>query len=205
MELVLPLTPILYASLGLVMYWILRRVWRYATSDAPKVTVPIDVADVRGKPEARRIDAAQVAGKPPADKLLCWDPATMENLGDMQPMSADEVQRAIDAARVAQRAWVRTSFETRRRFLRTLQRFIVENTDTIAAGALFALVCTRQCSQLARFRRLASVACRDSGKTKIDAMFGEILVTLEKLRWIIDSGEQYLQPECVCLPWAVGW
>lgn len=41
------------------------------------------------------------------------------------------------------------------------------------------------------------VACRDSGKTRVDAMLGEILVTLEKIRWVIAEGEQHLKPEYV--------
>jgi hypothetical protein len=39
------------------------------------------------------------------------------------------------------------------------------------------------------------VACRDSGKTPIDALLGEVLVTVEKIRWLLAEGEHYLQPE----------
>ena len=35
----------------------------------------------------------------------------------------------------------------------------------------------------------------DSGKTKIDALFGEILVTAEKLKWTVDHGEKALRTE----------
>lgn len=42
---------------------------------------------------------------------------------------------------------------------------------------------------------LAAVCCLDSGKTKVDASFGEILVTAEKLKWTIDHGEKALAPE----------
>jgi acyl-CoA reductase-like NAD-dependent aldehyde dehydrogenase len=35
-------------------------------------------------------------------------------------------------------------------------------------------------------------ACRDSGKTRIDASFGEILTTVEKLKWTIEHGEKAL-------------
>ena len=47
----------------------------------------------------------------------------------------------------------------------TLLRCIVENSEPIARAA-----------------------CVDSGKTTVDAMVGEILVTCEKLRWTISSG-----------------
>jgi acyl-CoA reductase-like NAD-dependent aldehyde dehydrogenase len=42
---------------------------------------------------------------------------------------------------------------------------------------------------------LVTACCLDSGKTKVDASFGEILVTAEKLKWTIDHGEKALAPE----------
>jgi len=35
----------------------------------------------------------------------------------------------------------------------------------------------------------------DSGKTGVDASFGEILVTADKLAWTIKHGEALLKPE----------
>lgn len=55
--------------------------------------------------------------------------------------------------------------------LRCIQDFIMENQDEICR-----------------------VACLESGKTMIDAMLGEILVTVEKLRWTILHGEKALRP-----------
>jgi acyl-CoA reductase-like NAD-dependent aldehyde dehydrogenase len=42
---------------------------------------------------------------------------------------------------------------------------------------------------------IVTACCLDSGKTKVDASFGEILVTAEKLKWTIDHGEKALAPE----------
>ena len=42
---------------------------------------------------------------------------------------------------------------------------------------------------------IARAACLDSGKTMIDASFGEILVTAEKLKWTILHGEKALRSE----------
>jgi acyl-CoA reductase-like NAD-dependent aldehyde dehydrogenase len=42
---------------------------------------------------------------------------------------------------------------------------------------------------------ITRVACLDSGKTRIDASFGEILITAEKLQWTIEHGEKALKPE----------
>ncbi|CAL9737072.1 magnesium-activated aldehyde dehydrogenase, cytosolic [Monosporozyma servazzii] len=41
---------------------------------------------------------------------------------------------------------------------------------------------------------IARIACRDSGKTMVDASMGEILVTLEKLNWCIQHGPKILSP-----------
>ena len=41
---------------------------------------------------------------------------------------------------------------------------------------------------------IVTACCLDSGKTKIDACFGEILVTAEKLQWTIKHGEKALRP-----------
>lgn len=42
---------------------------------------------------------------------------------------------------------------------------------------------------------IVTACCLDSGKTKVDASFGEILVTTEKLKWTIDHGEKALTAE----------
>jgi acyl-CoA reductase-like NAD-dependent aldehyde dehydrogenase len=42
---------------------------------------------------------------------------------------------------------------------------------------------------------IVAACCLDSGKTKVDASFGEILVTAEKLKWTIDHGEKALTAE----------
>ena len=104
--------------------------------------------------------------------IRCWDPTTMQDLGTVPVSSPDDVRGAIGRARAAQRVWAGSSFAQRRLLLRTIQRFIVENTATVAR-----------------------VACRDSGKTQVDAVFGEIAVTCEKLRWTIAHGERWLRPE----------
>lgn len=42
---------------------------------------------------------------------------------------------------------------------------------------------------------ISTAACLDSGKTRVDSGFGEILVTAEKLKWTIGHGEKALKPE----------
>lgn len=84
----------------------------------------------------------------------------------------------VEKARKAQAVWVKTSFEQRRKVLQTLSAFILEDQKEIAA-----------------------VASRDSGKTFIDAFFGEILTTLEKIQWLCTHGEAALRPEFRPVGW----
>jgi hypothetical protein len=145
-------------------------------TDAPSVTVDEDEAQSEDvlPPGRAKLNPATVSpridGQP--DIIQCWDPTTMEDLGTVKVDMPRDVADAVRRARLAQREWRSSSFAQRRLLLRTILRFIVENTPTVAR-----------------------VACRDSGKTKVDAVFGEIAVTCEKLRWTIAHGERWLRPE----------
>ena len=110
--------------------------------------------------------------KPPAGKIPCWDPATLDYLGEVPVSTPAAIRSAVVRAKAAQALWGDSPFVQRRLLMRTLLRFVVANQDTIAR-----------------------VACRDSGKPPVDAFFGEILVTCEKLKWMIARGEGCLADE----------
>lgn len=82
------------------------------------------------------------------------------------------IDRAVARATEVQIDWAKTSWSQRRRWLKTLRRFIFDNQATIVRAA-----------------------CLDSGKTPVDAYLGEILVTLEKIEWTLKHGERALKPE----------
>lgn len=105
-----------------------------------------------------------------ANKIQSYCPATSQNLGTFNTTSKDEMNQQILRAKKAQQKWAKSSFTLRRQLLRTLSRFILDHQEDVAR-----------------------VACRDSGKTKLDALMGEIMVTLEKLNWIIANGEKALR------------
>jgi acyl-CoA reductase-like NAD-dependent aldehyde dehydrogenase len=66
------------------------------------------------------------------DRIPCYDPGTLEMLGpDMHAMTAAEVRERIARAKVAQKEWGKSSFKQRRMLMKILQRFILENQDTI--------------------------------------------------------------------------
>jgi acyl-CoA reductase-like NAD-dependent aldehyde dehydrogenase len=104
--------------------------------------------------------------------IQCYAPATGESLGRVNPSTAEGIDRAISKAKAAQVQWARTTFAERRKVLRTMLKFVLENQETIAR-----------------------VACLDTGKTMVDAALGEILVTTEKLRWTLRHGEDSLKNE----------
>jgi acyl-CoA reductase-like NAD-dependent aldehyde dehydrogenase len=100
--------------------------------------------------------------------INCECPADGRPLGYHVPSKTADIDAAVERAAIAQRTWSPT-FSQRRRLLKTLLRYILDNQESIVAAC-----------------------CIDSGKTKIDACFGEILVTVEKLQWTIKHGERAL-------------
>ncbi|KAF2404397.1 Aldedh-domain-containing protein [Trichodelitschia bisporula] len=109
---------------------------------------------------------------PGSSAIQCYAPATGRSLGVVEPATPDDVDRAIASAHKAQQQWAKTTFAQRRTVLKAMLKYTLENQEQIAR-----------------------IACLDSGKTRVDASFGEILVTAEKLKWTIDHGEKALRPQ----------
>ena len=99
----------------------------------------------------------------------CECPADGRSLGCHVTCRPPDIDSAIKRATTAQRTWATSTFRQRRHLLKTLLRHILDHQESIVTAC-----------------------CRDSGKTKIDACFGEILVTVEKLQWTIKHGERAL-------------
>lgn len=166
----------LLAGVALYVAW---RLWRWLGqdllgpfSDTPDIAVKAeDDERARQLTGRRKFDYASEWGKS-RSIVPCWDPATMDYLGEVPAHSAEDVRQIIARAKEAQLRWATSEFAQRRQFLRVLQKYILENMETIV-----------------------TVACRESGKTMVDALVGEVTVTLEKLRWTIVHGEECLLPE----------
>lgn len=127
--------------------------------------------DVQG--EEKKVLEGQARGQWNDKLIMSYCPADGRVLGSgIRPATPEDVDRAVQAAKTAQIEWSKTTFAERRKVLKTLLKYVLEHQDELAA-----------------------VCCLDSGKTKVDASFGEILVTAEKLKWTIDHGEKALAPE----------
>ncbi len=111
---------------------------------------------------------------PNSTSIACTDPATSEPLGEVAVDAPEAVRKAVRAAREAQKKWRKSSFAERRAVLRTMLTHLLDHAD-----------------------ELVETVVRDSGKTRENAMMGEIWPVAEKLRWTIARGEDHLRPERV--------
>ncbi len=113
-------------------------------------------------------------------ELPIKNPSTGEVTGHIRSYTPDEVQEAVRRARVAQREWAESTFSQRREVLRDLMHAIIENQDEII--------------------RLSVI---DSGKTYFEAEAGEILISCEKIRYLMKYGESNLARQYRRIPLAL--
>ncbi|KAG8681358.1 Meiotic Sister-Chromatid recombination aldehyde dehydrogenase, partial [Ceratobasidium sp. 395] len=104
--------------------------------------------------------------------VTSYDPSTGQHIATIPCDRPIEIHHKIQLAQRAQTYWARSSWVERRRVLRSLLRWTIDEKETIAR-----------------------VCCRDTGKTMIDAAFGEILTTCSKAQWLIKNGERVLRTE----------
>lgn len=116
----------------------------------------------------------QTHTRAPRTEIPCVDPATRQPLGTVRVTGAVEVRQAVERARRAQQSWRDTTFEARRRVLARLLERVLEDDE-----------------------RLVELTVRDCGKTRENALMGEIWPVCEKLRWTIAHGERHLVAEPV--------
>mmetsp|Transcript_485 Transcript_485/g.943 ORF Transcript_485/g.943 Transcript_485/m.943 type:complete len:654 (-) Transcript_485:108-2069(-) len=118
----------------------------------------------KSKPPSQLVDAANPT------IVQCYSPASLDKLGTVPNLSAEEVSELALRSKNAQQSWKSTTFSQRRRVLRTLQKYIVSHIDEIC-----------------------QLCAKDSGKTQVDALLGEILTTCEKIRTLLHHGETWLE------------
>ncbi|MCA9619562.1 MAG: aldehyde dehydrogenase family protein [Myxococcales bacterium] len=106
--------------------------------------------------------------------IPCFDPATLEPLGEVPVCPADQVAERVEKARMAQARWAKTSFSERREVLGKILDHVLAHAD-----------------------ELCRVVVKDAGKTRENALLGEIWPVCEKLRHTIATGEKHLASETV--------
>lgn len=121
--------------------------------------------------KGRRLNPPSILDPAAPSSIQCYCPATAQFLGSFPCLTRAQIDESIGAAKEAQKTWKKTLFAQRRQVLRLLKQYILRNQDA-----------------------LARVAARDTGKTALCAAMGEILVTVEKIEWLLKHGESVLAP-----------
>jgi acyl-CoA reductase-like NAD-dependent aldehyde dehydrogenase len=106
--------------------------------------------------------------------IECYEPATRRALGSVSVTAPEEIPKLVARAQKAQERWAESSFAERRRLLGLILDHVLAHAD-----------------------ELCEVIARDSGKTRHNAMLGEIWPVAEKARWTMAHGESHLRPERV--------
>jgi acyl-CoA reductase-like NAD-dependent aldehyde dehydrogenase len=119
--------------------------------------------------KGKRISPTVVFDPMDPKNIQCYCPATGQSLGKFAAATREDMDVMIHEALEAQKEWCKTSFRQRRKVLNTILRYLTDHQEEVAR-----------------------IACRDTGKTMLDASLGEILVTLEKIQWIVNHGENAL-------------
>lgn len=96
-----------------------------------------------------------------ANTIACINPGSGQNLGHIACTDVADIDKMIKVSKNAQKEWSASSFDRRRAILKVLRNYILYEQNSIC-----------------------NLSCRDTGKTTLEANLGEILPTLEKLRWL---------------------
>lgn len=174
------LTYVLFAFLGagacVVFFLLISNI--YLGSDPLLLRVPLpsslydpyedEQSDSFPDPDVR----PQLSQEPGTETIQAINPATGVTIGLVPVHDTSAVHDAVARARESQKTWLHTSFAQRRSVMRVLMKYILYEQ-----------------------KMLCEVTRRDTGKTLLDAALGEIIPTLEKLRWVIAEGEAALVPD----------
>jgi acyl-CoA reductase-like NAD-dependent aldehyde dehydrogenase len=160
------------AQLGLlyIVIRLIRHIYAHVSLSAP--TLNVGAPSAPNASTLVRDPVKESAAAKQRGQVLCFDPSTLVRFGELPALSVEATRAQIERTRKASAIWAKSSFSTRRKLMQTLLRFITANHEHIV-----------------------DAACRDSGKTRIDAAFGEVLTTCEKLRWLITHGQDALAPD----------
>jgi len=163
-------TEVLTFSLLLLAALVIWSWFDYASVPTLKVSLTELESEDKHANTARKYTGTGISEKD--GKIICYDPATRDIIKEKPMMTKEEVEEKVAKAEKAQEQWAQSSFKTRRLLLKVIQKYVLEHQ-----------------------REICVVSAKDSGKPMLDAAFGEILTTCEKIRWLLAEGEQALKPE----------
>jgi succinate-semialdehyde dehydrogenase/glutarate-semialdehyde dehydrogenase len=110
-------------------------------------------------------------GEQPSE-IVSYDPATGEEVGRVPVASAEEVRRAVERARTAQKAWGAFSYAERGRVVLRARALALEEIDAIA-----------------------NLISRESGKPATEALMMELVPTLDLMQFFARRTSRLLKGE----------
>ncbi len=116
------------------------------------------------------------AGLARPGRIVSFDPATFEPLGDVKIATREDVEAALARARAAQPAWAALGFAERGAVLRRVNEIILDRADEIA-----------------------DLISRENGKTLSSAMAAEISATADLIAYYARNAERLLAREPIPL------
>jgi len=93
-------------------------------------------------------------------RLRISSPISRELIGEIEVQTAEDVRAALETARKAQPAWAALSFEERARYLTRVLRILID-----------------------RHEEFIDVVVRETGKTRLEALFMEIVASCDVLQY----------------------
>lgn len=156
------------ASLVVVVIWLLQH-RRHRVHRGTPFGLPIPEA-AQPHWKGKRVSVMDVRDPGNLNLIRCVCPATGQFLGTVKADNSVDIDLKLQKAQTSWQKWRASSLADRRRVLYTLLGYLGSNQEEVAR-----------------------VACRDTGKTMVDASLGEIMVTLEKIQWICRNGEKALK------------
>ncbi|KAK0570236.1 Meiotic Sister-Chromatid recombination aldehyde dehydrogenase [Tilletia horrida] len=169
------LQAVVLGATTILAIYVARALSRHWAEAAIKVTASVPEAaspQAALRPGATLLENPTLRDPQRPDQIQAYDPATGLYLAHIPADTPASITAKVARAQAAQREWCTTSYAQRRKFLKTLLKWVVDDAEAIA-----------------------HVCCRDTGKSAVDAAFGEILTTCSKLEWTIANGEAVLRPE----------
>lgn len=109
-----------------------------------------------------------------AQEIVSYDPATNEAIGTVPLMRAEDVVRAVELARQAQKDWAALSFRERGRIILKARAIVLEDLEEIA-----------------------TLVHRESGKPSAEAISMELVPTLDLMQFFARRTGRLLKPERV--------
>ena len=99
-----------------VVYW-MKLMMEFMFTNAPRITLDL-------KKQTKTQERCE-------KEMKCVNPSTLETLGYAKVMNKDHVNKISKKAVEAQTEWCKTSFAERRKVLRSIQQYVIDNCEDI--------------------------------------------------------------------------